>query len=342
MQAMALTPLLLLLCSTPFLPSISEAQEMNVTEANGLSFDFYKKTCPSLESIVRSHMTAALRSDIGNVAGLLRIFFHDCFVQGCDASVLLTGSSSEQSAVPNQTLRPNALAVINDLRNLIESKCGRVVSCADITVLATRDAVLLSGGPQINIPLGRRDSLKPASVNTVNANLPSPLSTVTDLLDAFKANKLGPEDLVALSGAHTVGVGHCNTFTNRLFPTVDPTMDPTFAKQLQKTCPTSGSPNTQVLDIQTPNIFDNKYYVNLVNRRGVFTSDQGLFGDSRTKPIVQRFAADQQQFFTKFADAMVKLSQLGVLTGSQGEIRKNCAKPNSARLDLLDDLLATE
>ncbi|RRT33240.1 hypothetical protein B296_00041409 [Ensete ventricosum] len=44
---------------------------------------------------------------------------------------------------PNQTLRPKALEVIDDLRSLVEHACGLVVSCADITALAAREAVFL-------------------------------------------------------------------------------------------------------------------------------------------------------------------------------------------------------
>ena len=65
-------------------------------------------------------------------------------MQGCDASVLLDGSASgpsEQEAPPNLTLRPEAFEIIEDLRELVHKQCGRVVSCADITALAAREAV---------------------------------------------------------------------------------------------------------------------------------------------------------------------------------------------------------
>ena len=62
--------------------------------------------------------------------------------QGCDASVLLSGSNSEQIEIPNQTLRPEALKLIDDIRATVHDACGPTVSCADITTLATRDAVV--------------------------------------------------------------------------------------------------------------------------------------------------------------------------------------------------------
>ena len=67
-------------------------------------------------------------------------------MQGCDASVLLDGSASgpsEQDAPPNLTLRPAAFKAINDLRALIDKKCGHVVSCADVVAIAARDSVAL-------------------------------------------------------------------------------------------------------------------------------------------------------------------------------------------------------
>jgi peroxidase len=49
--------------------------------ANGLSWRFYDASCPYVEDIVSWHVTEALRRDIGIAAGLIRIFFHDCFPQ---------------------------------------------------------------------------------------------------------------------------------------------------------------------------------------------------------------------------------------------------------------------
>ena len=106
-------------------------------------------------------------------------------------------------------------------------------------------------------------------------------------------------------------------------------MDKTFAKNLKLTCPTNTTDNTTVLDIRTPNKFDNKYYVDLVNRQGLFTSDQDLYTDKRTKEIVTSFAEDQDLFLEKFVRAMLKMGQLSVLTGNDGEIRANCSVRNS-------------
>lgn len=154
-----------------------------------------------------------------------------------------------------------------------------------------------SGGPYYNIPLGRRDSTTFATRNMTLANLPPPTFNTTQLINAFAAKSLTTTDLVALSGGHTIGIGHCTSFTNRLYPTQDATMDQSFANHLKLTCPASNTTNTTNLDIRTPNTFDNKYFVDLMNRQGLFTSDQDLYTDSRTRNIVTSFATNQTFFF---------------------------------------------
>ncbi|KAK1264306.1 Peroxidase 12 [Acorus gramineus] len=333
--------------SFPFLSSFTQAYDFPLPPlAKGLSWTFYSSSCPNLEIIVRNRLFNAFKTDIGLAAGLVRIHFHDCFVQGCEGSVLLDGTPSapgEQKALPNQTLRPRAIQLIEEIRSEVERSCGRVVSCSDIATLAARDSVLLkkkiesnifhpdnqSGGLYYPVPLGRRDGLTYATEQTVLNNLPSPFSNVTTLITSFASKNLDVTDLVALSGAHTFGIGHCPAFTPRLYPTTDPTMDESFASRLRVTCPKTDSPNSTPLDVRTPDAFDNKYYVNLKNRQGLFTSDQGLQNDARTRGIVNQFATDQMAFFERFVVGMVKMGQLGVLTGNQGEIRRRCGVRNS-------------
>ncbi|GAB4861095.1 Peroxidase 12 [Ancistrocladus abbreviatus] len=298
----------------------------------GLSWSYYESACPKLESIIRKHLKKVFKQDITLAASLLRLHFHDCFVQGCDGSVLLDGSASgpsEQEAPPNLSLRAEGFNIINDLRALVQDECGQIVSCADITALAARDAVYMSGGPDYDIPLGRRDGLTFATQAATVANIPSPFNNTNVTLSQFATKNLDATDTVALSGAHTIGRSHCFGVLPRLFPTQDPTMDKTLANDLKLICPNSNSTNITVMDLRTPNKFDNKYYINLMNRQGLFTSDQDLYMDKRTKDIVISFALDQALFFEKFALAMIKMGQLSVLTGVQGEIRANCSARNS-------------
>ncbi|KAL5228078.1 hypothetical protein ABZP36_016343 [Zizania latifolia] len=324
---------LLLAAGSSSLTAVEAAAARLPPPAKGLSYEYYKKSCPQAESIVFGFLQNAIRKDIGLAAALLRLHFHDCFVQGCDGSILLdsTSEKSEKEAPPNVTLRPSAFKAIDDLRDLLEKECGRrVVSCADIVTLAARDSVHLAGGPWYDVPLGRHDGLTFASQAAVRDALPSPDSNVTVLLKALAKIKLDANDLVALSGAHTVGIAHCSSFEERLFPEQDPTMNKWFAGHLKLTCPVLNTINTTVNDIRTPDTFDNKYYVDLQNQQGLFTTDQGLYTDARTKPLVTKFAVDESAFFEQFKYSMIKMGQIEVLTGVQGQIRKHCSVPNTA------------
>jgi peroxidase len=303
-----------------------------MTVANGLSFDFYRNSCPFVEHIVEFFVGEAFRKDAGIAPALIRIFFHDCFPQGCDASVLLNGTASEQKEIPNQTLRPTALKLIEDIRAAVHSACGGpVVSCADIISLATRDALVDAGGPSFDVPLGRRDGLAPAKPNITNT-LPAPFFDVPRLIKSFGDRGLDVTDLVALSGAHSFGVAHCPAFNDRFTPGPDtnPAIDPKFAATLKAKCAGDNPVGTvtQKLDVRTPDVFDNKYYFDLIAKQGLFKSDQGLVVHPATNRTAIRFSLNQAAFFDQFAKSMFKMSQMDVLTGTQGEIRNNCAVPN--------------
>ncbi|GLJ25116.1 hypothetical protein SUGI_0480370 [Cryptomeria japonica] len=215
MEKLPLLSLLFALCV-----SIVCAEEENVLTLNaepplvdGLSWRFYKNTCPKLESIVEERIKFYLKEDITQAAGLLRLHFHDCFVHGCDASVLLDGSPSERDFPSNKSPRAKVFEIINDIKRRVNKACGVVVSCADITALAARDSVAGSGGSKYKVPLGRKDSLKFASNETTIANLSAPTSNVTTLIKTLATKGLDVTDLVALSGGHTIGIGHCTSFT---------------------------------------------------------------------------------------------------------------------------------
>lgn len=195
--------------------------------------------------------------------------------------------------------------------------------------------LLQSGGPDYEVPLGRKDGLNFATRDETLANLPAPSSNTTTLLTELAKKNLDATDVVALSGGHTIGLGHCTSFTDRLYPTQDTSMDKTFANDLKEICPALDTNATTVLDIRSPDTFDNKYYVDLMNRQGLFTSDQDLYTDKRTRDIVTSFAVNQTLFFEQFVHSIIKMGQLSVLTGSKGEIRANCSLRNPDNADYL-------
>ncbi|KAJ8465349.1 hypothetical protein OPV22_027901 [Ensete ventricosum] len=82
-------------------------------------------------------------------ASILRLFFHDCFVNGCDGSILLDDTATftgEKNAGPNAN-SVRGFDVIDTIKSNVEAACPGTVSCADILALAARDGVVLLGGP---------------------------------------------------------------------------------------------------------------------------------------------------------------------------------------------------
>jgi peroxidase len=93
-------------------------------------------------------------------------------------------------------------------------------------------------------------------------------------------------------------------------------------------CPrkTGGRKNRAPLDLQTPNTFDNNYFKNLINKKGLLHSDQELYNGGSTDSLVQTYSNNAETFYDDFAAAMIKMGDIEPLTGSSGEIRKNCRK----------------
>ncbi|ESW12129.1 hypothetical protein PHAVU_008G086900 [Phaseolus vulgaris] len=167
-----------------------------------LSSTFYAKTCPNALSTIKSEIVSAVNKEPRMGASLLRLHFHDCFVQGCDASVLLDDTSSftgEKSAGPNaNSIR--GFDVIDTIKSKVESSCPGVVSCADILTVAARDSVVALGGAGWSVPLGRRDSTT-ASFSSANSDLPGPSSSLSSLISSFSNKGFTAKEMVALSGS---------------------------------------------------------------------------------------------------------------------------------------------
>ena len=79
----------------------------------------------------------------------------------------------------------------------------------------------------------------------------------------------------------------------------------------------------------SPNLQDNSYYADILKHRVVFTSDETLNSNSETLSLVNEYASNNTDWLVNFAQAMVKMSMIGVLTGTAGEIRSNCRVTNS-------------
>ncbi|PON44882.1 Peroxidase [Parasponia andersonii] len=307
------------------------------TSDHHMRVGFYSDKCVQVEFIVANMVARAFFEDPGVAAGLIRLFFHDCFVKGCDASILLDSTPSgepveKDSPANGKSLR--GLQLIDDIKAQIEGQCPETVSCADIMAFAAREAIFLSGLPYHPVRAGRRDS-RTSRAADVYGNLPIPMMSVEDLTKLFESKGLTVEDLVVLSGAHSIGKVHCIMFNYRLNLSSDdpynPPMEPSYAAYLRKLCnrlnlKTDEEKEKVVVQFDPVSSFrlDTGYYSNLLKGRGLLQSDQALATDPQTSRIVSKMAVSPTSWSWKFVNAMIRLGDLNVLTGNEGHIRKNC------------------
>ncbi|KAM0884066.1 hypothetical protein ACQ4PT_031203 [Festuca glaucescens] len=298
-----------------------------------LANNFYAGKCgnTSVEAVIQNGVKARLQWEPRIVAGLLHLIFHDCFVQGCDASILLNGPGTEKTAVQNSGMF--AYDFIDDVKAELEAACPGVVSCADIIVAATRDAVGMCGGPSYAVQLGRRDGMSSAS--WMCTDLPAPHVDIPTATAMFAKKGFSSFEMAALMGAHTVGVTHCSVIQERLYNyngtgAADPSMDPTYAWILQTYACPAGQTFDNIVYLDKPDsilTFDPSYYGMIAEHRGALGVDQALGDDPSTAWMVN-FFANSGNFFPIFVQALNKLAAVDVLTGTDGEIRTHCWATN--------------
>ncbi|XVF18074.1 hypothetical protein REPUB_Repub10bG0180200 [Reevesia pubescens] len=304
--------------------------------ANALSSNYYDKTCPDVEHVVAEAVKSATMKDKTIPAALLRMHFHDCFIRGCDASVLLYSkgnNKAEKDGPANLSL--HGFYVIENAKKEVEALCPGVVSCADILAFAARDAVVLSGGPTWDVPKGRKDGRTSKASETIQ--LPAPTFNISQLQQSFSQRGLSMDDLVALSGGHTIGFSHCSSFHTRIrnfnaTHDIDPMMNPSFAASLRRVCPFNNKAFFAGATMDpSSTTFDNTYYKLIIQGKSLFSSDQTLLTNPKTKDLVYKFAGSKQTFDKAFVNSMIKMSSLN---GGQ-EIRKHCRVVNKRSLSLV-------
>ncbi|KAL5984606.1 hypothetical protein ACLOJK_041226 [Asimina triloba] len=370
-----------------------------------LSSTFYDTSCPNALATIQSAVQSAVSREARMAASLIRLHFHDCFVQGCDASVLLVDTASfagEQGALQNSgSLR--GFNVVDDIKTKVENVCPGIVSCADILAVAARDASVAAKGPTWTVKLGRRDSTT-ASKSAAESNLPRASADLNTLISLFNGKGLNAKEMVALSGKDEVAVclhggfmplfklpaevqtwfldsrnptkyslhilpggevdrlglsnytakptlinqnyhSTCNlclmnmilythgmdmkciVFRSRIYNETN--IDAGFATTRRSGCPSAGGDtNLAPLDLVTPEIFDNNYYKNLLEKKGLLTTDQVLFNGGSTDAFVTEYNSSSTAFSSDFAAAMVKMGDISPLTGTNGQIRTKCSSTN--------------
>nr|GLL18143.1 lignin-forming anionic peroxidase-like [Ipomoea trifida] len=278
-------------CLLMLLSSFSQCQAQ-------LSPTFYDKTCPNALNIIRTTVRQAVSTERRMAASLSPTI------------------KSEKTALPNLD-SARGYDVIEAAKDELEKACPGIVSCADVLSVAARDATAAVGGPSWTVKLGRRYSTMASRI----IDLPSPFDNLDRLISSFASKGLNTRDMVALSGAHTLGQARCFLFRDRIYGN-GTDIDAGFANTRRRNCPKdTGNGNLAPLDLVTPNSFDNNYYKNLLQKKGLLQSDQVLFSGGATDSIVSEYARNPQVFQADFASAMIKMSEIQPLTGQNGIIR---------------------
>nr|ACN60163.1 class III peroxidase [Tamarix hispida] len=298
-----------------------------------LTTSFYKTTC-SGKSAVDHFKTEGEEKAVANEENAWGLpcfgfIFHDCFVNGCDAS----GSIRRHCQLhrKRKTAQPNngslrGFDVVDTIKSKVESVCPGVVPCADILAVAARDSVVALGGKSWGVLLGRRDSTT-ASLSAANTGIPAPTLNLSGLITSFSNVGLSTKDLVVLSGAHTIGQARCTSFRARIYNETN--INSSFAKSLQANCPsTGGDNNLSPLDTSSPTTFDVGYYTDLIGQKGLLHSDQQLYNGGSTDSQVTSYSSSSSTFLTDFGTSMINMGNISPLTGSRGQVRTNCRKTN--------------
>ncbi|KAI3814734.1 hypothetical protein L1987_14378 [Smallanthus sonchifolius] len=241
---------------------------------------------------------------------------------GCDAWVFLANANAEKDHHDDVSLAGDGFDTVIKAKAAVDSNpsCRNKVSCADILALATRDVV----------ELGRRDG-RISTKKSVQHKLPHADFNLDQLNTMFASHGLSQTDMIALSGAHTLGFSHCGQFSKRIYSKagIDRTLNRQYALQLRQMFPVKVDPRIAInMDPTTTQTFDNAYYKNLQQGKGLFSSDQVLFTDARSRPTVNLFASNSTAFNQAFVAAITKVGRVGVLTGNLGEIRRDCSRVN--------------
>ncbi|KAK2425108.1 peroxidase [Trifolium repens] len=300
-----------------------------------LKWHYYNETCHNAEVYVRHQVKLLWDQDKSITAKLLRLVYTDCFVTGCDASILLDeGPNPEKKAPQNRGL--GGFALIDNIKTVLESRCPGVVSCADILHLAARDAAKMAGAPGYPVFTGRKDGMKS---DAASVDLPSPSISWQESLAYFESRGLDVLDMTTLLGAHTLGQTHCSFILDRLYNyngtgNSDPSMDATFRDKLRGLCPpkTKKGQHDPLVYLNPESgsdyIFRESYYKRILRNEAVLGVDQQLLFGSDTKEITDEFAAGFEDFRREFAHSMFKMGNIKFLIGNQGQIRKNCRFTN--------------
>ncbi|KAL2233649.1 peroxidase 39-like [Sesamum indicum] len=292
---------------------------------------FYAQSCPQAENVVNQIINKHFRRDPTLAAAIVRLFFHDCFVTGCDASILLdatpTGEDVEKKA-PHNGEFVRGFEPIDDIKTQLETECPGVVSCADILAFANRDSLVHAAVPHYNVAAGRRDGLASLAKN-VDQNLPLPGNSAQEIIQIFEKKGMTIEEMIVLSGAHSIGAAHCSIVADRFHdPEKSREIDRGYLLRMQTLTFCQNQTQDIAFDPYSHHKMDARFYKELLNNRALLESDHNLAQEPHAHKIMEKYAIDQQGWIAKFTSAIIKMGEIEVLTGNQGQIRKQCRAVN--------------
>ncbi|KAL3717726.1 hypothetical protein ACJRO7_009203 [Eucalyptus globulus] len=144
------------------------------------------------------------------------------------------------------------IRVIDEAKARLEAACPKTVSCVDILAFATRESAYQLGGISYAVPAGHHDSLVFREDNMLQ-NLPPPSFNAKPLVDIFASKGLSTDEMVTLSGVHSIGVSRCSVFSERLYAVDnatdahDPPLDAKYMAFLGTICPRPQSRNSAAI-----------------------------------------------------------------------------------------------
>nr|GMD13849.1 peroxidase 3-like [Ipomoea batatas] len=274
--------------------------------ATPLALNFYEKTFPNVGDIVQN-ITWEYTSDNPELASkFLRMHFHDCFVRGCDGSILLDSTptnKAEKDAIPNLSLA--GYDVIGRVKIALEQECPGVVSYADILALVARYSVsfqVLLSFCSSKCICGRSQWAE----GTATSQETSRLCLISH----------HPSQISQLSSATLLAKDWmCMIFLSY----------PVVTRLLWDIATYSATGYTTSIPNQSLAGYD---VIDEIKKMGMFQSDIALLTDENARRTVDQMT-HQPLFFKSFAKSMEKMGAIQVLTGTSGEIRRNCRFVNS-------------
>lgn len=232
---------------------------------------------------------------------LIRLSWQDAGVfngaDGCPNAAMRLAGGGEHAFASNAGLPQVAIPL---LQAISDKYVPRLISHADLWALAANVAIKVMGGPEVTTHFGRFDvQAHKEGMQSAAGRLPDGDKDAKHLRDIFYPKGFTDQDIVALSGAHTVGACHAER---------------------------SGFEGAWTDDKLK---FDNAYFKDLLNKNWsletvksgnkqyrcgktmMLTTDMALIEDPKFKEYVNKYASDQSAFFEDFKTAWVQLQELG-------------------------------